>query len=87
MYLDSGYEDRYTALLNRLGPHRTGKSCLYLKRLNDVDLDVLRTLVEQSAQVARGGQDSARGWAAIRTAKAVAQPGWFSADRLTDGVL
>ena len=41
-------------LLDRLGPHRTGKSCLYLKRLSDVDLDVLRTLVERSVRVARG---------------------------------
>ena len=50
----SGYEDRYTVLLDRLGPHRTGKACLYLKRLSDVDPDVLRTLVERSVRVARG---------------------------------
>ncbi|GGD12033.1 hypothetical protein GCM10007231_08670 [Nocardioides daphniae] len=33
-------------LLERLGPHTTGKGCLYLKRLDGVDLDVLRELVE-----------------------------------------
>jgi hypothetical protein len=54
VYLVGGYEDRYAALLDRLGPHRTGKACLYLKRLSDVDLDVLRTLVERSVRVARG---------------------------------
>ena len=54
VYLVSGYEHRYPVLLDRLGPHRTGKACLYLKRLSDVDLDVLRTLVERSVRVARG---------------------------------
>ena len=33
------------ALFARLGPHTTGKSCLYLKRLDAVDLDVLEELV------------------------------------------
>jgi len=32
-------------LLERLGRHRRGKGCLYLKRLDDVDLDVLEQLV------------------------------------------
>ncbi|HEX8345181.1 MAG TPA: DUF1801 domain-containing protein, partial [Actinoplanes sp.] len=32
-------------LLDRLGPHRIGKSCLYLKRLSDVDEQVLRELL------------------------------------------
>ncbi len=40
----SAYED----LLGRLGKHKTGKSCLYIKRLSDVDVDVLRELVEAS---------------------------------------
>lgn len=34
-------------LLERLGPHTTGKGCLYLKRLDAVDADVLRELVER----------------------------------------
>lgn len=34
-------------LLDRLGPHTTGKGCLYLKRLDGVDLDVLRELIER----------------------------------------
>jgi hypothetical protein len=44
MYLSAGF-DGYDDLLARLGPHSVGKSCLYVKRLSDVDLDVLRDLV------------------------------------------
>ena len=36
--------DRREALLARLGKHRMGRSCLYVKRLSDIDLDVLREL-------------------------------------------
>ena len=36
------------------GPHKTGKACVYLKRLGDVDLDVLRQLDERSMRVGRG---------------------------------
>ncbi|WP_354641049.1 DUF1801 domain-containing protein [Kitasatospora camelliae] len=44
VYLAEGF-DRYADLLARLGPHTTGKGCLYLKRLDAVDLDALRALV------------------------------------------
>lgn len=54
VYLVSGYEQRYPKLLAKLGPHKTGKSCLYLKRLDDVDQGVLRQLIERSCRVARG---------------------------------
>jgi hypothetical protein len=37
--------DNHAALLERLGKHRTGKACLYVTRLANVDLDVLRELV------------------------------------------
>jgi hypothetical protein len=36
------------SLLSGLGPHRTGKSCLYIKRLDELDRDVLTTLVNES---------------------------------------
>jgi hypothetical protein len=36
------------ALFARLGPHSTGKSCLYVKRLDKVDLPVLESLVALS---------------------------------------
>jgi hypothetical protein len=60
VYLVGGFEDRYPALLDKLGPHKTGKSCLYLKRLDDVDVDVLRQLVERSMLVARGVDKASR---------------------------
>lgn len=37
-----------TDLLERLGPHTTGKGCLYVKRLDAVDHAVLRDLVARS---------------------------------------
>ncbi len=54
IYLVGGYQERYPKLLAQLGPHRTGKSCLYVKRLGDVDAGVLRRLVERSVEAARG---------------------------------
>jgi hypothetical protein len=42
-----GFEP-YAALLEQLGKHRLGKSCLYIKRLSDVDMQVLETLIAQS---------------------------------------
>jgi hypothetical protein len=60
VYLVGGFEDRYPRLLEQLGPHKSGKACLYLKRLRDVDLDVLRQLVERSMQVGRGVDDASR---------------------------
>ncbi|MBN2472691.1 MAG: DUF1801 domain-containing protein [Anaerolineae bacterium] len=47
LYIMAGFEE-YEALLARLGKHTTGKSCLYVKRLADVDMDALRELVRQS---------------------------------------
>ena len=58
IYLIGGFTDRHEELLERLGPHKTGKSCLYVKRLADIDVDVLRTLVTRSMKVHRG-QDRA----------------------------
>ena len=60
VYLVAGFEDRYPELLDKLGPHTTGKTCLYLKRLGDVDLDVLRQLVERSMRVGRGVDQASR---------------------------
>ena len=47
LYLMDGFE-AYGALLAKLGKHSTAKSCLYVKRVADVDLDVLRELVRRS---------------------------------------
>lgn len=42
------YYGTNTDLLERLGPHTTGKGCLYLKRLDEVDRDVLAELIARS---------------------------------------
>lgn len=47
VYIMAGF-DRYDELMAKLGKHKTGKSCLYLKRLSDVDTDVLRELITLS---------------------------------------
>lgn len=47
LYIMSGFS-RYEELLGKLGKHKTGKSCLYVKSLDDTDEAVLRKLVEQS---------------------------------------
>ena len=49
LYIMAGF-DNYDHLLENLGKYKTGKSCLYIKRLEDVDLDTLRELVSQSVQ-------------------------------------
>lgn len=45
IYIMPGYND-YHELLKQLGPHQLGKSCLYLKRLDDVDHSVLKKLIK-----------------------------------------
>ncbi len=47
VYVMAGLEGR-AALLRRLGKHKAGKGCLYLKRLADVDTGVLEELVQSS---------------------------------------
>jgi hypothetical protein len=37
-------------LLERLGPHKTGKGCLYIKRLSDVDAGVLERIIRDSVR-------------------------------------
>ena len=44
IYIMPGYQD-FSTFLDRLGPHSTGKSCLYIRRLERVDLNVLEELV------------------------------------------
>ena len=47
VYIIAGF-DRYEALMSKLGKHKTGKSCLYIQKLDDIDLDVLEGLVKES---------------------------------------
>lgn len=45
----TSFKDR----LDRLGKHKTGVSCLYLKRLDDVDVDVLEEILTAAVEIAR----------------------------------
>lgn len=47
LYLMDGFA-KYDEHLSKLGKHSTGKSCLYIKRLSDVDEKVLRSLIRDS---------------------------------------
>ncbi len=52
LYLTAGLE-RFPKLLAKLGKHKAGKGCLYIKKLDDVNLSVLEDLVEQSVEHTR----------------------------------
>ena len=49
LYIMAGFND-YEDLMGKLGKHKTGKSCLYVKKLADIDQKVLKQLVEQSVK-------------------------------------
>lgn len=44
---------RQAALLEKLGKHSMGKSCLYVKRLADVDVDVLEKIIADTVKATR----------------------------------
>jgi hypothetical protein len=52
LYLASDYP-RYQALMDRLGKYKTSKACLYIKRLADVDEEVLEALCAESLEHTR----------------------------------
>ena len=52
VYIMAGFSD-FDKLMARLGKHKTGKSCLYIKQLADVDETVLRKLIEGSVKYMR----------------------------------
>lgn len=49
LYIMPGF-DRYADLMEKLGKHKTGKSCLYIKKLDDIDRSTLRELVDLSVK-------------------------------------
>lgn len=55
IYIMPGYTD-FSAILARLGKHKIGKSCLYINKLDDIDLSVLKELI------AAGIEDLGRHW-------------------------
>ena len=57
VYIMAGFSN-YDALLKKLGKYKTGKSCLYIKRLSDVDEDVLQQLIDESVKYMRKNYDT-----------------------------
>ncbi|MBY9003085.1 MAG: DUF1801 domain-containing protein [Candidatus Lokiarchaeota archaeon] len=57
LYIMSGFE-KYEDLLKQLGKYKTGKSCLYINKLKDVDIIVLREIVSQSIEFVKKGEIS-----------------------------
>lgn len=47
LYIMPGFE-HYAELIEQLGEHKTGKSCLYINKLSDVDHDILKMLIRES---------------------------------------
>ncbi len=52
IYIMPGFGD-YGPLMAKLGKHKTGKSCLYVNKLDDVDLRVLEELIRRSVDFMR----------------------------------
>lgn len=48
VYLSNDFSERWPDVVERLGPHRASKACLYLTRLTGTDLDALRELLDLS---------------------------------------
>jgi len=49
----AGYQDK----MEKLGPHKTGKSCLYLKSLDAIDREVLEEIIQASIAAMREKYD------------------------------
>jgi hypothetical protein len=60
IYLVGEFGTRHRSVLARLGPHKTGKGCLYINRLDQVDLDALRELIDRSVRVRKGADRASR---------------------------
>src|SRR6516164_7415131 len=54
IYLIGDFANRHQSALALLGPHKTAKGCLYIKRLDEVDQDALRELIDRSVRVRKG---------------------------------
>jgi len=52
LYIMPGF-DRYAALLAKLGKYKTGKSCLYVNKLDDVNMEALKELIAASVETMR----------------------------------
>ena len=55
LYIMPGFA-RYTGLMQKLGKHKTGKGCLYINKLKEIDQPTLRELVAQSVAHVKAGK-------------------------------
>lgn len=53
LYIMPGFAD-FKPLLEKLGKHKTSKACLYINKLADVDLDILKKIIQKSVEYMRG---------------------------------
>lgn len=49
LYLTPGF-DKQTEMMQKLGTHSCGKSCLYIKRLSDIHLPTLKKMIKKSVK-------------------------------------
>ncbi|MHA2393786.1 MAG: DUF1801 domain-containing protein [Promethearchaeota archaeon] len=49
VYIMSGFE-KYEELLSKLGKYKTGKSCLYINKLKDINIKSLKELIDESVK-------------------------------------
>lgn len=52
LYVRPGFDEQ-TELMTQLGKHRTGKSCLYIKKLSDVHMPTLKKIIRDSVKRTR----------------------------------
>lgn len=57
LYIMPGFS-RHDDLMTKLGKYKTGKSCLYINKLADVDKDVLKALIKESVEFMKKKYDS-----------------------------
>jgi hypothetical protein len=55
LYMMGGF-DQFPDLMEQLGKYSRGKSCLYIKKLNDVDTKILQKLLVQSVKAAKSSK-------------------------------
>lgn len=48
IYIAAGFEAAYKDIMQELGKYKTGSSCLYIKRLSDINVDKLKELIRES---------------------------------------
>jgi hypothetical protein len=48
LYISGNINRQYEEALNKLGKHKTGVGCLYINKLSDIDIDILKAMIETS---------------------------------------